>query len=258
MKKYKLIKEYPGSPRLGTEIIEPLYVVPGGPMIGAIPLNNGEYKEFWEEVVENDYEILSYILIENNSIITKRKNGLFLNKKYPDQEGIYPEDIYSKSNHHKIHSIKRLSDGEIFTVDDIVQIGIDKNRKINIVSISSNDNRFFINGMCIKSYNINKAKQLLFKTEDGVDIYKEDNYYYIQTEEGPRFLYPWKVMKINHHRDEIKPSIKSIKRFSTKEKAEEWIIMNKPCLSLNNIFTMCDLDDIDMRRLKSIVKNKLK
>lgn len=64
MKKYKLIKEYPGSPKLGTEIINNENVN-SAHTLDKTHYYNGykiqEYPEFWEEVVEKDYEILSYI-----------------------------------------------------------------------------------------------------------------------------------------------------------------------------------------------------
>jgi hypothetical protein len=74
MKHYKLIKKYPGSPELGTIVNE--------------NSSHNLYKlcidepEFWQEIVQKDYEILLYY------------------------------------NQNQIKSIKRLSDGEIFTVGD--------------------------------------------------------------------------------------------------------------------------------------------
>jgi hypothetical protein len=55
--------------------------------------------EFWEEVVEKDYEILKYHSIENPSIGRTTCNSKL-------------NDTYS------IYSVKRLSDGEVFTVGD--------------------------------------------------------------------------------------------------------------------------------------------
>ena len=92
--KYILKKEYPGSPKLGNTIDN---------------LENDwieNYPEYWEELVEKDYEILSLI------------EGKF----------IYPCDKYSKDFINQlfntlginIYSVKRLSDGEIFTIGDKV------------------------------------------------------------------------------------------------------------------------------------------
>lgn len=63
MKKYKLIKEYPGSPKLGAEfeywtdgISEQVYnkdYYPSFILLKTIK----DYPEFWEEVVETDYKL---------------------------------------------------------------------------------------------------------------------------------------------------------------------------------------------------------
>ena len=96
--KYILKKEYPGSPKLG--YIDDLNKSGYN--------NQGEYvqsmydknPEFWEQVVEKDYEILSVIT----------NNGKFIEKVYNQDATIEP--------YWKIHSIKRKSDGEIFTIGD--------------------------------------------------------------------------------------------------------------------------------------------
>jgi len=92
MKKYKLLKEYPGSPELGTIVKELYYVYKG---LKHSPM----YDEYWEEVVEKDYEILRYYSIENPSI-----GRTTCNSKLNDTYNIY--------------SVKRLSDGEVFTIGD--------------------------------------------------------------------------------------------------------------------------------------------
>jgi hypothetical protein len=91
MKKYKLIKQYPGSVELGT-IVEKCSFTGSG-VIGNNKLYTNKkgfgvespenYPEFWEEVVEKDYEILI------SRVVTK-----------------------------EILSVKRLSDGEVFTIGD--------------------------------------------------------------------------------------------------------------------------------------------
>lgn len=60
MKKYKLIKEYPGSPGLG-------YITSSENLIRLYR----EYPEFWEEIVEKDYEILSWRQKQYKCIVEK-------------------------------------------------------------------------------------------------------------------------------------------------------------------------------------------
>ena len=84
MRKFKLIKEYPGSDHEGIIV---LLKTPNGLYEGYQYNYYSKHvetnPEYWEEVVEKDYEVL----------ISK----------------IVPQEILS---------VKRLSDGEIFTVGD--------------------------------------------------------------------------------------------------------------------------------------------
>jgi hypothetical protein len=94
MKKYKLLKEYPGSPELGTIVKELYYVYKG---LKHSPM----YDEYWEEVVEKDYEILSYLKKGSTTCTTTKRRGGESHKEFWN-----------------IYSVKRLSDGEVFTVGD--------------------------------------------------------------------------------------------------------------------------------------------
>ena len=60
MKSYKLIKTYPSSPEIGTIVIPK--IGDGKPCdyyISRNWINPLDYPDFWEEVVELDYEILT-------------------------------------------------------------------------------------------------------------------------------------------------------------------------------------------------------
>lgn len=123
MKKFKLIKKYPGSPKLGLEIHD------NGPFwesdfaiksVELFHINNiifqpENYPEFWEEVVEKDYEILSFKSISknsNNKLSTRLSNGKhsWLSDLNPKEN---KESILIDNKNYIIVSVKRLSDGEI-------------------------------------------------------------------------------------------------------------------------------------------------
>ena len=55
--KYKLIKTYPNSPKLGTIIESPLFCYGSVGMIGGLALEKGDYSEYWKEVKEG-YHVL--------------------------------------------------------------------------------------------------------------------------------------------------------------------------------------------------------
>ncbi len=95
----------------------------------------------------------------------------------------------------------------------------------------------------------------LFTTEDGVDIYKGDEYWHIISD--------WTAQKENAvewGKDEYQK--RNIKRFSTREKAEEYVIFNKPCLTLKEIKHWTENyfrppADISIEYLKELAKSKI-
>ena len=120
MKKYELIKEYPGSLKLGTIVDRRgsfVYFDVNSPNINNTILQNyvenyvENYPDYWKEIIEN-YKILSYYNHNMPHLIFMlMANGKFMygNHELSEKHGCY------------IHSIKRLSDGEVFTIGDIVQ-----------------------------------------------------------------------------------------------------------------------------------------
>lgn len=81
-----------------------------------------------------------------------------------------------------------------------------------------------------------KVKEVLFITKDNVEIYEGDTYYYIwinltADNEEKFIIYKTEnaILKKNEKWSE------DALFFSTKEAAEEYIIMNKPCLSIKDI-----------------------
>jgi len=256
MKKYILIKEYPGSPKLGT-IVE-------GKFLGhyhdismqttSITSNSVEnYSEFWEEVVEKDYEILSYIGKSTKNVLSAKLDP-FVNNKLIEWE----------DKNLDIHSVKRVSDGEVFTIGDFVNGRTISSFSINWMKIgfkvhcddvgkgNINDGCFF------ELQDLKTTKSPLFTTEDGVDIFESDKIYSIESslnEVDEKIAGIYKHSNTNHP---VEHWYKDDKYFSTKEKAEEYILNNKPCLSLKDIITTLDLDNITIKRITKITKTKIK
>jgi hypothetical protein len=180
---------------------------------------------------------------------------------YGNKKGGNSAETILNSKHH-IHSIKRLSDGEIFTIGDKITGKSKYNCTINIIELNPNCNQIMFNRLDegIDLVNAKHYKQPLFKTEDGVDIFEGMSFYYVCEELE---LYN----TICCYDEDIKLYNNS-KFFSTKEKAEEYIIMNKKVLSLNDIFDNCinipntriskAAETAILNSLKKIVKNKLK
>ena len=283
LKKYRLIREYPLSPELETIVYletEDNYMTNMENDFKLFPKKIVEnYPEFWELIVE--YPIGTKVHnSQTNTIYTKKEDGWYkpsektgyndkmiikshyiniiedkvVEKDYEilsliEDKFIYPCDKYSKDYINQlfntlgvsIHSVKR-KDGEIFTIGDKIQLDND-NKEFGTITelyISHEQLRFYcgrLGGVIChdvdKRNNFTKLKQKLFTTEDGVDIFEGDKYY-------PVCEY------FNLHNECIYPSgHKMFKLFSTKEKAEEYILYNKPCLSLNDLKNLGIFNETD-------------
>ncbi len=233
--KYKLIKEYPGSPKLGNTIdnLESDWIE--------------NYPEFWE-VVEKDYEILE----------VKGKYGAISS---------YIEELDNDLKDKTIFKIKRLSDGEIFTIGDIIDTIVDDKYKQEILEINLriNYNRLKDKlifktkaGYVVISIAV-KNKKPLFTTEDGVDIFEGDIFYYVKFKENRNsYGRVFEIVIADRPGCIYEPQYE--KYFSTREKAEEYILLNKPVLSLNDInFAISKINNAEEKRnkLKTLVKLKI-
>ena len=104
-------------------------------------------------------------------------------------------------------------------------------------------------------------EQPLFTSEDGVDIFKRDNIYWVN-------INTFDKVNCNKYNDDLgEISIKSLLSkkyeckavgFSTKEKAEEYILLNKPCLSYNDVLNAVKIRNKNtFETLKDLVKSKI-
>lgn len=158
---YKLIKKLPfeKSPEIGY-ISKPWLLIEDKPHYwNSNWFNPKNYPEFWEEIVEKDYEILSYIGKSTKNVLSAKLDP-FVNNKLIEWE----------DKNLDIHSVKRLSDGEIFTVGDKTDVGI-------IESIQFDDLKELgikVSDLCgdwiYYSIGIIEKKQPLFTTEQRSEI----------------------------------------------------------------------------------------
>lgn len=278
MEEYVLVKEYPGSPKLNSIIKKDNHFGYFGFVVNQIPLYPEHYPEFWELVVKKDYEILSFVTSENLLCI-KGSNERF-DVKY--QMYRPTEGDCLKAPGFNIHSIKRLSDGEVFTIGDKLETKY--NLVINEFEIISNELKIWCvnpafschikpksNGSITCCGNmsfyylksIQHFKQPLFKTEDGIDIFEGDKFYYVKYKTNRRSLGDlFEIITADCPGCRYEPEFD--KYFSTKEKAKEYIIKNKPCLSLNDIINNFSYDkslkkalELNKHQFTELVKSKL-
>lgn len=217
-KRYKLIKEYPGSHPIRT----------------ISKLDYSKYPEFWEEIVEKDYEVIKYT--DGYNTYFKSTHGNFtINMAY-----FYTEEVLLRKDC-KIHSVKRLSDGEVFSVGDRAQTigkyphtisGIEIMQKSLTREKKDGIDRIWLSwensagGNWLESSE--KPKKPLFTTKDGVEIFEGMDYYLVS--------HDFVVLYCSHH----SPTDLTYTLFSTKEAADEYVRDNKPEFSRNQILELID------------------
>lgn len=174
-----------------------------------------------EEVNQKDYEIISFI--SNNGIIKKWENGLFGIHfgKFTEKNQISKLEKPGFFNK-KIHSVKRLSDGEVFTVKDHVRPKKCNPNNFIITGFTSdcnNEHMLALGGNGGISINkLKPVKKPLFKTFDGVDIYEGDKVSYVN--------YLDTIMSdITFTKKSEKHDL--FKWFSTQQAAQDYINSNK-------------------------------
>ena len=205
----------------------------------------------WEEVVKKDYQVIQ-IKTPSDTIISYNEYGVCTSR----DDGAFPSDTRDfdlEKDKNKIYSVKRISDGEVFTVGDYFISHRKRKEKIkkiaicDITPIEGQIKLIFENGNTL----LKNAEPLikLFTTNDGVDIFEGDVIY--------------KLMKgsfcLTSEKYENQENNDYCFYFSTKEAAEEYILMNKPInTSLNEIKNKIpSMQAHNFLKLKKLIKSKL-
>lgn len=242
MKKYKLIEIYPGSPKLGAMAFD---------KNGSIGIVDGEEEyslssskpmhfenmiskqpKFWQEIGEKDYEILSLSYFSDFTKLAVCDIPQIDGKTFINNKGVrVSTNSFGKGGYDanvKIHSIKRLSDDEIFTIGDLVRLNCNKKsvrypiHDIKLEKICGNEGLLiYIDGLCASISNFAKADVPLFMTDDLVHIYEGD-IFYAMLKKHDNFILEYKS-----------PLAYPEKwfTFSTLEKANDQQLKYKPLLS---------------------------
>ena len=203
---------------------------PGSPKLGNI-IDNLEndwienYPEFWKLVVEKNYEILSLVASEKHP--QHKKGSKFLHNKDYKFKNMHPTEFWD------IYSVKRISDNKIFTIGDFYEDLI-----IEKMFMSVDDN-------ILTTYKP-KIKEPIFQTEDGVDIFEGDISFGVNSN--------FKLSEIKHINKLY--IYLNVKEFSTKEKAEEYILLNKPVLSYGDVQEYLKVKDCN--KVLDLAQSKIK
>lgn len=211
-KQYKLVKEYPGSPELGTIVTFTeedtgiwakrqfyTYTNSRGVIIECGIITVEKFPEFWKKINNNrDFKVL----VINNG---------------------------------EIQSVERLSDGAVFSVGDVIR-GYEEDPGFTVEHIWDNGWGLVLanypqNSLGSRSAFLNKAtlKKPLFTTEDGVEVFENDKVFVVHLNSFG--AYEKTISKTNvrtYYRE-------GNKCFKSEASAASYILNNKPCLSINDV-----------------------
>lgn len=197
MKKYKLVQKYPS---LASDWEPGMEVGLGDRNYGYSPcsgnytdcrkLDNNEVEnnpEFWQEVVDHEFEIISFKQDSGvTDLWTKFREGWSRNVNGYPVTGPYSTEAILENSLYKIHSVKRLSDGEVFTVGDKVKVteygsikNVDGFTIRNGISFLKEGAWIFYDKGMTHLDGVKKAKNPIFLTHDGEDIFEGDKVWYV-------------------------------------------------------------------------------
>ncbi len=162
----------------------------------------------------------------------------------------------SEGNEKQVISVRRISDGEVFSVGDNARHKELNYGAIEKFTVDSNNLMWvWINKTGHVLSSIEKAKQKLFTTEDGKDIFEGDEYWYANVKESSS---PFPA-KYNATRGGLYGESYSEKTFSIEQAAKEYIINNKPCLSYDDVMKVVghEFTYPIIVKLKELVKQKI-
>jgi hypothetical protein len=253
-KKFKLIKKYPGSPKLeftvefklGFSHVSPA-VIRAGIKCNLSLEECQKHSEFWEEIIEEKYQLLKLVFIKSD------KKGEVLDADLFEKV----KDNYDSSLF-RVYSLKRTSDNEIITIGDRVSMP-NISQSYNSIDFQSYSiiKRLDIRTERYSCSEINHWKSLkdcvkltpFLTTEDGVDIFKNDIYWWVDKS----FHYTY----VNGIIGEKHTVSTSNLYFSRKEAVLQYIEMNKHYLSINEVISCYDKNQETLvNNLKELIKRK--
>jgi len=266
--KYKLLKWYPSlnkkwkclldkNEEVVVEQVEDFFILPRAEGC-SIRLKYNEVTcnpEFWEKVVKKEYKILSFKCV-SGYIFVEGAGTEWVNIERKPKLGSTYESLLKNTS---IYKIKRLADDKIFTVGDKVDSTIsDLGRATDITGFKIIDNKLKVGLRHLGYYSLSTIilpKEPLFTTEDGYEVFEGDKVTSV-CKEDLRISGTYLTTSINKE-NQIWDGSDGYLQFSTKEAAKEWILMHKPCLSINDVLCLKGFEFPYWEdKLKNIVKLK--
>jgi hypothetical protein len=195
----------------------------------------GNWLDSIEKVIQKDYEVIE-IQLPDETVLTYEGQECIKRSDKLSSQATYELDKCISDPKVKIQSVKRLSDGEIFTVGDKIEFTRgDEVCVRTVTSIYAKEDRLVIQHEKGTITNetiggifeeITKCKKPIFTTEDGVDIFKGDSVYVVDD----------KVQLLDYRYINILSDgrVSGRKYFSTKAAAQDYVISNAKLISIED------------------------
>lgn len=210
----------------------------------AIPASIVELGNDWK-LVQNVYKILSLKNIGGATWI-RQSNGKYKADSWIDNVADeYNLDVIYPNKNNSLYSVKRVVDGVVFTIGDKIlahkgEFTIEKMDIVNdqlVFFLNNPNNNYILNTVLIQNVvkNFYKSAIPLYKTEDGVEIWNPEKYKQlwgvaVQSTGSDRLRQGYNI-EIGEY------SIPSSNRkwFHDRRKAEDYLLLNTPCLSIEDV-----------------------
>ena len=257
MKRYKLIKEYPGSPEIGSKVAyskdSKTYVFADRISITEFPIKEIEnFPEFWEAYSMYDYQILEFINKKNKAKCEVTdfapavvKEGLVY--KEDCYNTYYSEDYVRKnSGEFIITKVKRLKGNVVFTLGDNITeniTGLFENWKISELSLK--DTRAFANGLNIEYL---EHTIPIGRSEEGDSIYVGDSIWAIEYKTHDFYFFSLKAPK--------ELDTETYKYFTDLDNVKSYRFHKMPCLSYDDVIELVEYSEENSERLEKMVCEK--
>jgi len=237
----------------------------------AVEIGHEPSLEFWDLVEDEkkpNFKILIFINPDNGLRYTpiKREYNTICSGEYSE---IGSRSLDYCTRFYSIESVQRLSDGEIFTVGDKAKSNGGRNsHDIESLQISKKSKmgekgdwvgygekliwvRWADHAGGSWLNDVEKVKEeIILTTNDGVDL-KFGDKYFVASPESYQIFEASAGITFKTERWEGCG-------FSTRELAEEWVLMNKPLLSLDNLLSVWTLEVERERNRKSPMFQRFK
>ena len=198
-----------------------------------------------KEPVKQDYEILSFKVTENGNVWKLNEHGLYSWQGFNNTHTLLHMLKCVKEEFITIHSVKRLTDGEVFSIRDKEKAygEIKFFLIVNEVMFFGTDNVTWELEYAVKV----KQPTILLTTEDGKEITESRQWVFCIT--------PNDYCKFSSLAKDTHPE--TCKTFSTEAARDEYILQNKPVrITYKELFDRIDFDRSQSQLLTDFFKSK--